>query len=186
MRTPRLTVSRRLAIAAALALSLGGALTASALTLVGPPWISVELPANPFDRASRGAFLLVHAFHHGTAVGLPVSGRAEGIVNGQRRTIPLRFVSTSRQGVYALHDQWGGGSAGGTWTLVLTVSQGEGDGNGATALVELSPDGRVAVRVPTQRHHEGDFPRAVSAAEVDSALRARAVASGNVARSPGR
>ena len=159
---------RRPAVAAALALALAG-LTASAVAVAGPPWISVELPANPFDRASRGAFLLVHAFHHGTPVGFPVTGRAEGIVNGERRTVPLRLTSTSRQGVYAVHNQWG---AQGTWTLVLTVTQGPGDG--ATALVELSPDGRVAVRVPTQRHREGDFPRAVSDEEIVSALRARA------------
>lgn len=168
---------RSAVLGAALALAAGvpagtvGAPRAAAAVLVGPPWISVELPANPFDRASRGAFLLVHAFHHGTQVTLPVSGRAEGIVNGQRRTVPLRLVATSRPGVYALHDQWG---AGGTWTLVLTVRQGPGDFDGATALVELSPDGRVAVRVPTARHREGEFPRAVSAEEVDRELRARA------------
>jgi len=30
------------------------------------------------------------------------------------------------------------------------------------------------VQVPTRREREGDFPRAVTAAEVDAALRARA------------
>jgi hypothetical protein len=154
----------------ALALSLG-VTAAPAVVLAGPPWISVELPANPFDRASRGAFLLVHAFHHGTELGLPMTGRAEGIVNGQRRTVPLKFEATSRQGVYALQNQWG---TEGTWTLVLTASQGPNDG--ATALVELSPDGRVAVTVPTQRGREGSFPRAVTDDEIVTALRARASA----------
>ena len=154
----------------ALAHVLGaGALPAAAVA--GPPWISVELPANPFDRASRGAFLLVHAFHHGTELGIPVAGRAEGIVNGQRRTVPLRFEATSRPGVYALQNLWG---AEGTWTLVLTASQGPGDV--ATALVELSADGRMAVRVPTRPEREGQFPRAVTDAEVETALRARAAA----------
>jgi hypothetical protein len=180
MRTTR-PPSRRLALVAALALSLGTSLGLPAAAAAGPPWISVELPANPFDRASRGAYLLVHSFHHGTAVGLPVTGRAEGVVNGRRRTVPLRLEATSRQGVYALHNQWG---TEGTWTLVLTVRQGPEDTVGATALVELSADGRVAVRVPTQRHREGDFPRAVSAEEVDQALRARAAA--RVAAEAGR
>ena len=157
-------------LALALALS-AGALAVPAVAVAGPPWISVELPANPFDRASRGAFLLVHAFHHGTELGIPVTGRAEGIVNGQRRTVRLRLEPTSRRGVYALQNQWG---TEGTWTLVLTASQGPGDA--ATALVELSPDGRVAVSVPTRPEREGHFPRPVTDAEVESALRARAAA----------
>jgi hypothetical protein len=155
----------------ALALSLGATAVPAAVALAGPAWISVELPANPFDRASHGAFLLVHAFHHGTELGLPVSGRAEGIVNGQRRTVRLRFEATSRPGVYAVQNQWG---TEGTWTLVLTVGQGPNDG--ATALVELSADGRVAVSVPTQARGEWTVPRAVSDAEIETALRARAAA----------
>ena len=186
MRPSRSVPLRRAMLGATLALVAGvpagtvdaprADAAATAAVLVGPPWISVELPANPFDRASRGAFLLVHAFHHGVQTALPVTGRAEGIVNGQRRTIPLRLAATSRPGVYALHDQWG---AEGTWTLVLTARQGPGEFDGATALVELSPGGRVAVRVPTARHREGDFPRAVTAEEIDRELRARA---GQVAR----
>ena len=154
-----------------LALALGATALPAAAAFKGPPWISVEMPANPFDRASRGAFLLVHAFHHGTELGLPVSGRAEGLVNGERRTVRLRFDATSRQGVYALQTQWGGE---GTWTLVITASQGPNDG--ATALVELSPDGRVAVSVPSRQEREWTVPRAVTDAEIETALRARAAA----------
>ena len=36
-----------------------------AAAVAGPPWVSIELPANPWDETTRGAFLLVHAFHHG-------------------------------------------------------------------------------------------------------------------------
>jgi len=153
-----------------IALVAAVALTSGAMPLVaGPPWISIEMPANPFDRASRGAFLLVHAFHHGTPMNFPVTGRAEGIVAGERRTVPLRLARTSRDGVYALHNQWG---AAGVWTLVLTVTQGPGDG--ATALVDIASNGTVAaVRVPTARHREGEFPRAVTTAEVEAGLRGR-------------
>src|SRR2546426_1315168 len=49
----------------------------------GPPWISIELPVNPYDQSMRGAFLLVHAFHHQTPMGFIVTGTAEGIVNGR-------------------------------------------------------------------------------------------------------
>jgi hypothetical protein len=165
---PRRSFRRTLALAAVIAASAAAAPAATPL-LAGPPWISIEMPANPFDQASRGAFLLVHAFHHGTPMNFPVTGRAEGIVGGQRRTVPLQLERTSRQGVYALRNQWG---SAGVWTLVLTVTQAPGDG--ATALVDIAGDGQVtAVRVPTARHREGDFPRAVTSAEVEAGLRAR-------------
>jgi hypothetical protein len=122
--------------------------------LLGPPWISIEYPANPYDRSARGAYLLVHAFHHGTPMGLPVSGSAEGMVRGERRTVRLDFAATARPGVYALRKQW---SDEGTWTLVVRVGRGADDA--ATALVELAPGGEVArVQVPTRREREGRLP----------------------------
>ena len=147
--------------------------SAPVLPVSGPPWISIEHPVNPFDRTTRGAHLLVHAYHHGTPIGHPVSGTAEGVVNGQRRTITLRFESTSRTGVYALRKQW---PSDGTWSLVINVTQGnDGDGNVAQALVELSPTGSVAsVQVPTRQHAEGAFPRRLSATEIEAAVRDQA------------
>ncbi|PYP64227.1 MAG: hypothetical protein DMD37_03225, partial [Gemmatimonadetes bacterium] len=52
----------------ALAALMSAALASPALAK-GPPWISIELPVNPYDRTMQGAFLLVHAFHHQTPVG---------------------------------------------------------------------------------------------------------------------
>jgi hypothetical protein len=103
----------------------------------------------------------------------PVTGTAEGVVNGERRTITLRFESTSRAGVYALRKQW---PQDGAWSLVITVTQGDNDRGGvAQALVELSPSGAVAsVMVPTQQHAEGAFPRRLSAKEIETAVNAHA------------
>lgn len=143
---------------------------APAATVVGPPWISIEYPVNPYDASMRGAFLLVHAFHHGTPVGFPIDGTAEGIVNGERRTVRLEFTETSRPGVYALKQMW---SSQGVWTLVIRATQGHDDA--ATAVVELAADGRIAsVKVPTARRGEWTVPAAVSMADVEAALRARA------------
>ena len=58
---------------------------ASVSSVFGPPWISIEYPANPFDRSSRGAYLYVHTFHHDDAVEATLTGTAEGIVDGTRR-----------------------------------------------------------------------------------------------------
>jgi hypothetical protein len=153
-------------------LFLGSLLAVTAFVKSGPPWISVEYPANPYDSASRGAFMLVHAFHHGTPVGFPISGTAEGLVAGDRRTISLEFKSTSRPGVYALHKQWPND---GTWTLVVGVTQGEGEYNTVKAVVELGANGQVAsVTVPTRRQGTHIVPDRVNMADVEASLRARA------------
>jgi len=145
---------------------------AAAPVFAGPPWISIELPVNPFDAATRGAFLLVHAFHHRSAVSFPIEGTAEGLVDGERRSIKLEFTRTGQEGAYALRKQW---PSEGTWTLVIRVVPGDhGESSSATAVVDLGPDGEVAsVRVPTHRQGEWTIPSPVSLADIDAALRAR-------------
>ena len=160
------TRTRSLAVAALASVLFA----APALASKGPPWISIELPANPYDRSTRDAFLLVHSFHHGTAMGFIVTGTAEGMVNGERRSIKLDFAETSREGVYALKRSW---PQEGTWTLVIKANQGPDDA--ATAVVDLGPDGDVAaIRVPTMQRGSWTVPAPVSLAEIDSALRSRA------------
>ncbi len=140
------------------------ALTALLGLSSGPPWISIEYPVNPHDQSMRGAFLLVHTFHHSTPIVYPVEGTAEGIVNGERRTIKLEFTETSRTGVYGLRRQW---PTEGVWTLIIK--------GGATAVVELGADGAVAsVRVPSRQERGWTIPTDVSVTEIDRALRARA------------
>lgn len=143
----------------------------------GPAWISIEYPVNPHDATTRNAFLLVHAFHHGTPMAFPVSGTAEGIVNGERRSVKLTFERTSRDGVYALGRQW---PVEGIWTLAIAVTQGKDDR--AWAVVELARSGEVAsVRVPTRRQGQWTIPTDVAMSEIDAGLRARAA---QLARAP--
>ncbi|MEP7345881.1 MAG: hypothetical protein ABI877_11460 [Gemmatimonadaceae bacterium] len=139
-------------------------------TVVGPPWISIEYPVNPYDQTTRDAFLLVHAFHHGTPTDFPVSGTAEGLVNGQRRSVSLEFTKTSRPGAFGLKKQW---PTDGVWTLVVSVSQGKDDA--IYAIVDLSASGTVAsVRVPTREEKGWVLPAKLAMSEVDASLRARA------------
>jgi len=134
--------------------------------LVGPPWISIEYPVNPHDQTMRNAFLVVHCFHHSEPVACPMTGTAEGIVNGERRSIKLSFTETRRTGVYALARQW---PSEGVWTLVIRGS--------ATAVVDLAPDGQVAsVRVPSRQQDGWTIPVDVSMSEIDQGLRTRASA----------
>ena len=97
-------------------------------------------------------------------------GTAEGIVNGERKSVALRFETTSRPGVYALRKQW---NDGGVWSLVIAVNQGEDDQ--AQALVELGADGAISsVRVPTRREREWTIPRKITAQEIEESLQSRA------------
>jgi len=153
----------------ALALLSIGTLAAGASSVVGPPWISIEVPPNPYDRASRDAFLIVNTFHHSDAVASGVTGTAEGIVGSNRRSVPLSFEPTSRRGSYALRKQW---PSDGTWMLVINTG---GRDKGVTALVDVGTGGEVAgVRVPTRRQGEWEVPAQVTAADIDHALSVRA------------
>lgn len=155
------------ALAAALYLPMSAPTPAPAP--VGPPWISIEYPVNPYDASTRDAFLVVHAFHHGSPMAFPVSGTAEGLVNGQRRSITLEFQKASRTGEFALRKQW---PDQGTWTLVIGVAQGPEDR--VTAIVDLASDGHVArVNVPTRRENGYVLPARVAMADVEAGLRAR-------------
>jgi len=158
------------AVVGTAAVSLVAATPSPAKRFSGPPWISIEYPANPLDPSTRGAYLLVHAFHHQIPVSSPVRGTAEGLVGGERKSIALRFDTTNRPGVYALRKQW---SDDGVWSLVISVVQHEDDV--AQALVELSADGGIsAVRVPTRREREWTIPRPVTSQEIERSLQTRA------------
>ncbi len=151
----------RLAFAALLA-------AAPSAAMAGPPWISIELPANPWDRDTREAFLVVHTYHHGTVIDAPLTGTAEGIVDGKRRSVILSFEKTGRSGVYSLRNQWGNS---GRWVLLISLSQSPREHDIAQAVVTVSENGTVtSVRVPTQPGREGNMPRRATAAEVSAAL----------------
>ena len=155
----------------ALALALAfPAVAPDATSVSGPPWISIEHPVNPYDRTTKDAFLLVHAFHHGTPTNFPVSGSAEGIVRGERKSVSLEFKPTSRPGVFALSRQW---ATDGTWTLLVAVTQGPEDA--VYAVVDIGTNGAVAsVRVPTRSEKGYTLPAKVAMSAVDASLRARA------------
>jgi hypothetical protein len=68
-----------------------------------PPWLSIESPVNPYDPSARGALLLVHAtFREGQSNLKDLTGSAEGMVNGARRSVQLRFENTNRRSTTAL------------------------------------------------------------------------------------
>jgi hypothetical protein len=156
-------------------LSLVAALSAAATpAFAGPPWISAEFPANPHEAATRGAFLLVHTYHHGTPTQFPLRGTAEGLVNGRRQTMRLEIVATSKPGVYAVRFK---PQAGGTWVLAFNL----GERDGAGMIVAVGKDGQPAsARVPSTTAEGGRWiiPRTLTDQDIDSALRAQTALNG--------
>ena len=152
------------------ALMLGLGLTLAAATAAfaqpaiakWPPWLSIETPVNPFDQTTRGAVMLLHARTHDGVVKLSdLTGSAEGIENGRRRSIALRFDATAQPGVFAVRRQW---PEGGTWLIRIALER-------TTAIVTFDSAGNVAsVRVPTNLVQGQPIPRAVAAQEIDSTL----------------
>jgi hypothetical protein len=142
----------------------------AAPAFAGPPWISVEHPANPHQRDTRGALMLVHTYHHGTPTASPLSGTAEGLVSGERRSLPLEITPTARPGSYAVR---GSIPREGAWIVVLTMTDTLGGRRArASTLVALGPRREVGtVRVPHDLDRGWMVPRAATAGEVEEMLR---------------
>jgi hypothetical protein len=160
-----------------LALVVALTFTAFSSALAGPPWISIEYPANPYDQSSQGAFLTVRTYHHREFESKTVTGHAEGVVNGKRQSMALDIRPGSQAGMYVVRWQR---PAVGRWVLV--INSGKQGVTEATAVVEIGPSGGIAgVTVPTRDAGNGWIaPRAVGAAEIDALLNGRALASAGV------
>ena len=156
---------RSILLAAALAIS------ATTPAFAGPPWISIELPANPYNSSTKDAFCLVRVYHHGDPAYYPVSGTAEGLVNGQRRSIKLTLIDAGMPGVYAVKYE---PEATGTWALVFRVGDSDDHGT-ATMLVALGRDGQIlSARVPMRQEGRYQIPDRVTSEVVDRLLREQA------------
>lgn len=87
-----------------------------------------------------------------------ITGTAEGIVNGARESAPLRVVAASTAGSFAVSRD---GPRQGVWVLSLTGRCGSST---ASAVVPIGPNGFL-------RESSKFFPRAATAAEVETVLK---------------
>lgn len=140
----------------------------------GPPWVSVEYPSNPFDKATRGSLATIHTYHHGIPMRFPVSAVADGIVNGRRQTIALSVASTPVTGVWVVNGKL---PEGGNWVLSATMTDLETNAI-ATALIAISSNGELsAIKVPYDMRNGWIAPRKATTAEVDALLSSTLAAS---------
>jgi hypothetical protein len=174
MRTTRSFVTRA-AFGATLVVGLV-AVTAAArgtsygAAMFGGPWISIETPVNPYVSSTTGGLFVVHTYVHQNPVDLPVSGRAEGLVDGKRRTVPFTLTRTSQTGTYVARRAWGDE---GIWTVLVTAMPEAKNGWAIQAVVNVGADGEVE-RVTVPR--AGQSPRLLTDAAVERGLRDRAKA----------
>ena len=166
-----MTVTRSRAARVAMLATLGGATlmlsaaTRNSSTMFGGPWISIEAPVNPYDASTRGALFLVHTFHHGTPEDQRIVAKAEGLVDGQRKSVALTPSKSAQVGTQSVRNEWG---RKGTWTVLVSTTE---HGFAMQAVVDIDADGAVGrVTVPM----ENGRWKMLSAAEIDRSLRERA------------
>jgi hypothetical protein len=174
MRTTRSFVTR-VAFGATLVVGLAGLTAATrgtpgGVAIFGGPWISIETPVNPYVSSMTGALFVVHTYVHQNPVDLPVSGRAEGLVDGKRRSVPFTLTRTTQTGTYIARREWGDK---GIWTVLVTAMPEAKNGWAIQAVVNVGADGEVEkVAVP----RAGQSPRLLTDADVERGLHDRAKA----------
>ena len=113
---------RRLALAATLALC-------AAAAHAGGMHATVEGPGRD------GRTYTVRTFQCANPASMAVSAVAEGLVRGERRSVPLQ-VRNAKNGRYTFVRAW---PDGGRWVVRLTL----GSDNAPATVARLGPDGRV-------------------------------------------
>ena len=156
-------MSGRLVSPVRLALAVLCSPVLAAPALACPPQISVERPA---AASPEGPFVLVHAARGCQLGTLRVTGTAEGLLDGARRSIPLEIAPAGTDGVYRVRRQW---PSQGVWVLRLVVTVGQGS---ATALVGVNASGEVAT-ILQQDPARRTIP-SITDADVDAMLRSLA------------
>lgn len=106
----------------------------SADLLAGGFFITLGNPAASHDPKAKNAVLLVRPDGCQNPVGAKVDGMVEGIVAGERRSVPLDLIPLETKGTYAVMRQW---PAEGTWVVRITARFG---GRTTSALVPVDDD----------------------------------------------
>lgn len=112
-----------------LALALGLITAVPQLATAGGYTASVE---GPFKDGTYG----VRTANCGEPASMSVTAIAEGVVNGQRKSLPLKLTSTKEKGLYQFARTW---PSGGTWIVRVTPA----GRDKAVTLATISSDGHV-------------------------------------------
>jgi hypothetical protein len=154
MMAGKIRNSLMMTLAMYLVLTCAQALRAGEFSLaIGPP-----VAAGSFR--AKAAVFAVRSKGCAEPSGLELSGTAEGLLHGERRSIPLqRILAMPAPGVYTVSQEWG---PPGAWVVSLTGRCGQAT---AGALVPIGEKGFL-------RESLKFFPHPAANEEIDEALRA--------------
>jgi len=161
--TSRLRIS---SIALALVVIAGGA----ARAIAGDFWVNVEAGHSSRPEAKGQSVLVVQPAGCHEPENAVITATAEGLVHGQRRSLPLKLTSISR-GVYEISREW---PSEGAWVVAINA---EYRGLPRAAIVKLGPGGNIPDQLAISKDGSGlasvqSFRRKVASDDIDSALRA--------------
>jgi hypothetical protein len=126
--------------------------------------VMVDTPDAAAAALAPGADLVVRAYDCGEATNAAIEARADGMVNGARKTIALKLMKTAQTGVYGLVRQW---PSTGRWVLSFTPKRNDA----ATTIVRVEPAGGARAPVHLANTKLVDVKRASKTIEAE--LRAR-------------
>ena len=149
---------------------LGIAVVISAGTaMAGGFWVTVETARSSRPGMGGQTVLVVRPDGCHEPQSAAISATAEGLVNGQRRSLPLKLVAIS-PGVYEIAREW---PAQGTWVVAVNAVY---RGLSRAAITRLGPGGAIPARLAmSQDGTIGDvqaFNRKLTGDDIDSALQA--------------
>lgn len=121
---------------------------------VGPPVAGNAQPA-------KSSLLVVRPGGCADPASAQISATAEGIVNGARRSVPLKLSALPTPGVHAVPKDWANG---GVWIVNLV---GRCAGKTAGAIVSV-----VGPNAEYRREAVKHLPQPATASEIDASLRA--------------
>jgi hypothetical protein len=116
-------------------MTIAAVLISTSVALAGGVQLRADVSKTPRNFKKGEAVLQVTTLNCGTPKTLPLEGRAEGVVNGRRQTVPLKVTKTGAVGVYDVAAQW---PAEGRWVLIFTTRE---YGQHGSLIVELGTGG---------------------------------------------
>jgi len=134
------------------------ACAAAALVLAEGFTITVGSPVASQDYQAKGAAFVFRTQGCAEPVKSQISGTAEGLVKGARRSVVLKVVAMTKPGVYAVYQNW---PAEGEWVVNL---KGTCVDASAGAIVPIGPKGFI-------RESSKFFPRPATNAEIEASLK---------------
>jgi hypothetical protein len=110
---------------------------AAARAWAGGFWFTVEAPAEHKDARLKDAVLIVRTYLCGVEGAARINAKAEGLVDGKRKTIALAPFEV-KPGVYGLRREW---PAKGDWVIAISGSDHD---LVCSKLVEMGPNGNLS------------------------------------------